>query len=156
MTFFVALESQSDNVDVPAGASTTASAVFARTLALRSGCLAVGRRYARYVRGAAAPVLSVFAGMPKAEGAVAWEAWHGQEISEKKGGFFVDLFVRVSDQVAVNTCKQLGYGVYWAVLEYCSASSGETGAYRRKALSRDTEKKSVIPLPHSLRPEDTE
>uniref|UniRef100_A0A8C0SE30 N-alpha-acetyltransferase 20 n=1 Tax=Canis lupus familiaris TaxID=9615 RepID=A0A8C0SE30_CANLF len=71
--------------------------------------------------------------MGKAEGSVAREEWHGhitalsvapefrrlvlaaklmellEEISESKGGFFVDLFVRVSNQVAVNTYKQLGY-----------------------------------------------
>ncbi|KAF1482828.1 N-alpha-acetyltransferase 20, partial [Megadyptes antipodes antipodes] len=43
----------------------------------------------------------------------------------KKGGFFVDLFVRVSNQVAVNMYKQLGYSAYRTVLEYYSASSGE-------------------------------
>ncbi|XP_010184122.1 PREDICTED: N-alpha-acetyltransferase 20, partial [Mesitornis unicolor] len=76
-----------------------------------------------------------------------------------KGGFFVDLFVRVSNQVAVNMYKQLGYSVYRTVLEYYSASSGEPDedAYdMRKALSRDMEKKSIIPLPHPVRPEDIE
>ncbi|XP_010022487.1 PREDICTED: N-alpha-acetyltransferase 20 [Nestor notabilis] len=121
--------------------------------------------------------------MGKAEGSVAREEWHGhvtalsvapefrrlglaaklmellEEISEKKGGFFVDLFVRVSNQVAVNMYKQLGYSVYRTVLEYYSASSGEPDedAYdMRKALSRDAEKKSIIPLPHPVRPEDIE
>lgn len=37
----------------------------------------------------------------------------------------MDLFVRVSNQVAVNMYKQLGYSVYRTVLEYYSASSGE-------------------------------
>ncbi|XP_010632482.1 N-alpha-acetyltransferase 20 isoform X2 [Fukomys damarensis] len=113
--------------------------------------------------------------MGKAEGSVAREEWHGhvtalsvapefrrlglaaklmellEEISERKGGFFVDLFVRVSNQVAVNMYKQLGYSVYRTVIEYYSASNGEPDedAYdMRKALSRDTEKKSIIPLPH--------
>ncbi|XP_026545784.1 N-alpha-acetyltransferase 20 [Notechis scutatus] len=121
--------------------------------------------------------------MGKAEGSVAREEWHGhvtalsvapefrrlglaaklmellEEISERKGGFFVDLFVRVSNQVAVNMYKQLGYSVYRTVLEYYSASSGEPDedAYdMRKALSRDKEKKSIIPLPHPVRPEDIE
>ncbi|NXT51120.1 NAA20 acetyltransferase, partial [Pluvianellus socialis] len=128
-------------------------------------------------------MLCVFTVMGKAEGSVAREEWHGhvtalsvapefrrlglaaklmellEEISEKKGGFFVDLFVRVSNQVAVNMYKQLGYSVYRTVLEYYSASSGEPDedAYdMRKALSRDTEKKSIIPLPHPVRPEDIE
>uniref|UniRef100_A0A8D1T561 N-alpha-acetyltransferase 20 n=2 Tax=Sus scrofa TaxID=9823 RepID=A0A8D1T561_PIG len=121
--------------------------------------------------------------MGKAEGSVAREEWHGhvtalsvapefrrlglaaklmellEEISERKGGFFVDLFVRVSNQVAVNMYKQLGYSVYRTVIEYYSASNGEPDedAYdMRKALSRDTEKKSIIPLPHPVRPEDIE
>ncbi|VCW58614.1 unnamed protein product [Gulo gulo] len=87
--------------------------------------------------------------MGKAEGSVAREEWHGhvtalsvapefrrlglaaklmellEEISERKGGFFVDLFVRVSNQVAVNMYKQLGYSVYRTVIEYYSASNGE-------------------------------
>ncbi|NXB54375.1 NAA20 acetyltransferase, partial [Leucopsar rothschildi] len=132
---------------------------------------------------AALLMLCMFTVMGKAEGSVAREEWHGhvtalsvapefrrlglaaklmellEEISEKKGGFFVDLFVRVSNQVAVNMYKQLGYSVYRTVLEYYSASSGEPDedAYdMRKALSRDIEKKSVIPLPHPVRPEDIE
>ncbi|XP_069090438.1 N-alpha-acetyltransferase 20 [Ambystoma mexicanum] len=121
--------------------------------------------------------------MGKAEGSVSREEWHGhvtalsvapefrrlglaaklmellEEISERKGGFFVDLFVRVSNQVAVNMYKQLGYSVYRTVIEYYSASNGEPDedAYdMRKALSRDTEKKSIVPLPHPVRPEDIE
>lgn len=45
--------------------------------------------------------------------------------SLRKGGFFVDLFVRVSNQVAVNMYKRLGYSVYRTVIEYYSASNGE-------------------------------
>ncbi|XP_055561973.1 N-alpha-acetyltransferase 20-like [Falco cherrug] len=119
----------------------------------------------------------------KAEGSVAGEEWLGRvtalsvapefqrlglaaklmellgEISGKKGGFFVDLFVSVSNRVAVNMYKQLGSRVYRTVSERYSASSGEPDedAYdTRKALCRDTEKKSIIPLPHPVRPEDNE
>ncbi|NXA62689.1 NAA20 acetyltransferase, partial [Mohoua ochrocephala] len=140
-------------------------------------------RAVHHSKCAAVLTLCMFTVMGKAEGSVAREEWHGhvtalsvapefrrlglaaklmellEEISEKKGGFFVDLFVRVSNQVAVNMYKQLGYSVYRTVLEYYSASSGEPDedAYdMRKALSRDTEKKSVIPLPHPVRPEDIE
>ncbi|GAB0185181.1 N-alpha-acetyltransferase 20 [Grus japonensis] len=72
-------------------------------------------------------MLRTFAVTGRAEGSVAGEERHGhvparsvapefrrlgsaaklmalpEEISEKKGGFFVDLFVRVSNQAAVNT-----------------------------------------------------
>lgn len=37
----------------------------------------------------------------------------------------MDLFVRVSNQVAVNMYKRLGYSVYRTVIEYYSASNGE-------------------------------
>ncbi|NXI92281.1 NAA20 acetyltransferase, partial [Psophia crepitans] len=117
----------------------------------------------------------------KAEGAVAArEEWHGRvtalsvapefpwlgsatermelpkDISEK-GGFFIHLFVGVSNQVGVNTCKQRGDGVCRTALEHCSASSRgereEAACDTRKALSRDAEKKSVVPLPHPVREE---
>ena len=35
-----------------------------------------------------------------------------EEISEKKHCFFVDLFVRVSNSVAINMYKALGYTIY--------------------------------------------
>eukprot|EP01134_Creolimax_fragrantissima_P004832 CFRG4832T1 len=72
-------------------------------------------------------------------------------------GYFVDLFVRKSNEVAIDMYKKLGYTVYRRVLGYYSASidSGEEDAYdMRKALPRDKEKKSVIPLDHPVRPED--
>ncbi|NXW06812.1 NAA20 acetyltransferase, partial [Fregetta grallaria] len=97
---------------------------------------------------ATALMLCMFAVVGKAEGSVAREEWHGhvaalsvapefqrlglaaklmellEEISEKVD-FFVDLFVRVSNKVAVSMYKQLGYSVYCTVLKYYSASSGE-------------------------------
>lgn len=122
--------------------------------------------------------------MGKAEGSVPREEWHGhvtalsvapefrrlglaaklmemlEEISERKEGFFVDLFVRVSNQVAVNMYKRLGYSVYRTVIEYYSANNNgdpDEDAYdMRKALPRDKEKKSIIPLPHPVRPEEIE
>lgn len=51
----------------------------------------------------------------------------------------------------------MAYSVYRRVKEYYSASNGEPDedAYEmRKALSRNSEKKFIIPLPHSVRPED--
>lgn len=81
-----------------------------------------------------------------------------EEISEKKSCYFVDLFVRVSNSVAITMYHKLGYVVYRTVVDYYSgggSTSDEGGgtvtededAYdMRKALSRDTDKKSVIPL----------
>lgn len=58
-------------------------------------------------------------------------------LSCRKGGFFVDLFVRVSNQVAVNMYKRLGYSVYRTVIEYYSASNGEPDedAYGRSSFT---------------------
>mmetsp|Transcript_23162 Transcript_23162/g.71196 ORF Transcript_23162/g.71196 Transcript_23162/m.71196 type:complete len:174 (+) Transcript_23162:98-619(+) len=70
------------------------------------------------------------------------------------GAYFVDLFVRVSNGVAVGMYERLGYSVYRRVLGYYS---GEEDAFdMRKALSRDVHKTSIVPLPHPVLPEDLE
>lgn len=75
-----------------------------------------------------------------------------EDVSEKKRCFFVDLFVRVSNQIAITMYQQLGYIIYRTVLEYYS---GDENAYdMRKALKRDVHKKSVVPLSNPVRPED--
>eukprot|EP00794_Sanderia_malayensis_P017558 gene17558-19309_t len=128
--------------------------------------------------------------MGKAEGSVQNEHWHGhvtaltvspefrrlglaakfmkelELISEQKKAFFVDLFVRVSNTVAVEMYKKFGYIVYRTVLQYYSGDP-EEDAYEvnftctsisdmRKALSRDVSRRSVIPLKDPVRPEDVE
>lgn len=50
-----------------------------------------------------------------------------------KSGFFIHLFVRASNQVAVNTWKQWGCSVCWTVLEQ-QASNAETGEAACKSL----------------------
>lgn len=42
-----------------------------------------------------------------------------------KNGFFVDLFVRVSNVVAISMYKSLGYVVYREILDYYSGSEEE-------------------------------
>ncbi|KAH8298614.1 hypothetical protein KR018_010856 [Drosophila ironensis] len=68
-----------------------------------------------------------------------------EDISEKKRAYFVDLFVRKSNQVAINMYTNLGYIVYRTILEYYSGDQDEDAYDMRKALSRDVNKKSVIP-----------
>lgn len=91
----------------------------------------------------------------------------------------MDLFVRVSNKVAIKMYQQLGYIVYRTVLEYYSGDPDEDAYgnnfhiiytlklpkkfYRkhfftdmRKALSKDVKKKSVIPLTHPVRPEEVD
>ncbi|KAL6045365.1 N-acetyltransferase 5 [Balamuthia mandrillaris] len=72
-----------------------------------------------------------------------------EEVSEKThNGYFVDLFVRVSNNVAVEMYKKFGYSIYRQVRGYYS---GEEDAYdMRKPLPRDVEKKSVRPLERML------
>ena len=70
----------------------------------------------------------------------------------RKRCFFVDLFVRISNAVAITMYSNIGYIVYRTVLEYYS---GDENAFdMRKALKRDTEKRSMIPIQNPVRPED--
>jgi len=69
-----------------------------------------------------------------------------EDISEAKKCYFVDLFVRVSNLVAIKMYHQLGYVVYRTVLQYYSGETDEDAYDMRKALPRDRDKKSMIPL----------
>lgn len=81
-----------------------------------------------------------------------------EEVSEKiYDTYFVDLFVRVSNSVAIKMyasidCRyeQFGYTVYRRVIDYYTGPSEEDAFDMRKALPRDIEKKSVIPLRHPV------
>jgi N-terminal acetyltransferase B complex catalytic subunit len=63
---------------------------------------------------------------------------------QKKRAHFVDLFVRVSNQVTINMYRLLGYTlvVYRAVLEHYSGDPDEDGFDTRKALPRDIKKRN--------------
>lgn len=78
-----------------------------------------------------------------------------EEVSEVLyNGYFVDLFVRVSNKLAQLMYENIGYVVFRRVLGYYS---GDEDAYdMRKAMKRDVKKLSVIPLKHSVLPEDLE
>jgi N-terminal acetyltransferase B complex catalytic subunit len=65
-------------------------------------------------------------------------------------GYFVDLYVRASNAVAIDFYARRGYVKYRQVIGYYA---GEEDAFdMRKALSRDPEKKSEVPLPHPVYP----
>ena len=69
-------------------------------------------------------------------------------------GFFVDLFVRASNSLAIAMYYNLGYTVYRRVLGYYS---GEEDAFdMRKAMSRDSKKASVVPLNRPIYPQELE
>ncbi|KAK9945294.1 hypothetical protein M0R45_010816 [Rubus argutus] len=69
-------------------------------------------------------------------------------------GYFVDLFVRASNTPAIKMYEKLGYIIYRRVLRYYSGE--EDGLDMRKALSRDVEKKSIIPLKRPVTPDELE
>lgn len=52
----------------------------------------------------------------------------------RKRAFFVDLFVRVSNKIAINMYTQLGYIVYRTVLEYYSGDTEEDAYGKRYYL----------------------
>ena len=60
--------------------------------------------------------------------------------------YFVDLFVRESNSNAIKMYEGMGYSVYRRVLEYYSGFRTEDGLDLRKALSRDPNKLSQVPL----------
>ena len=67
-----------------------------------------------------------------------------ERVSEWDHGYFVDLFVRESNTLAIGMYKKLGYSIYRQVIGYYS---GEEDAFdMRKALSRDPDQKSCVPL----------
>ncbi|KAH0521554.1 N-alpha-acetyltransferase 20 [Microtus ochrogaster] len=89
--------------------------------------------------------------MGKAEGSVAREEWHGHVTALSVAPEFRHLGLAAKHMELLEEISERK--------EYYSASNGEPDedAYdMRKALSRDTEKKSIIPLPHPVRPEDIE
>ena len=56
------------------------------------------------------------------------------ELFFRKDAFFVDLFVRMSNNVAVDMYKQLGYVIYRRVLEYYSGDPDED-AFGKNSIS---------------------
>lgn len=112
--------------------------------------------------------------MGKVEGSIKRELWHGhvtavtvapdfrrlgvasmlmdalESITEHvHNGFFVDLFVRMSNKVAIGMYEKMGYVVYRQIYQYYG---DEDGYDMRKAMPRDIHKKSMIPLKHIVLP----
>lgn len=78
-----------------------------------------------------------------------------EEITETvHNGFFVDLFVRASNKVAINMYQQLGYVVYRRVLLYYNGT--EDGFDMRRAMKRDEQKQSMIPFGRPVQPNELE
>ena len=68
--------------------------------------------------------------------------------------FFVDLFVRPSNKIAVDMYRSLGYKVYRTVEQYYT---GEEDAYdMRKSMPRDTEKETMVAKKDHIKPWELE
>jgi N-terminal acetyltransferase B complex catalytic subunit len=77
--------------------------------------------------------------------------------------YFVDLFVRASNHLAISMYEKFGYVTYRRVLDYYSSGGilsseveTEDALDMRKALPRDVNQESTVPLDHPVRPEDLE
>jgi N-terminal acetyltransferase B complex catalytic subunit len=68
--------------------------------------------------------------------------------------YFVDLFVRVSNEVAIGMYKRLGYQVHRRVLGYYSSGPAEDGFDMRKPLARDNLKSSAVPMERPVKPDE--
>lgn len=69
--------------------------------------------------------------------------------------YFVDLFVRESNKLAIGMYQALGYVVYRVVLKYYSTDE-ENAFDMRKSMTLDPDKESMVPLPHPIHPADLE
>jgi N-terminal acetyltransferase B complex catalytic subunit len=76
-----------------------------------------------------------------------------EDVSEKiYNAFFVDLFVRCSNEVAIGMYKRLGYQVYRRILGYYSSGPAEDGFDMRKPLKDD--RKCMVPLGRPVQPSE--
>mmetsp|Transcript_29152 Transcript_29152/g.69410 ORF Transcript_29152/g.69410 Transcript_29152/m.69410 type:complete len:176 (-) Transcript_29152:275-802(-) len=76
--------------------------------------------------------------------------------SQVYNAYFVDLFVRASNSLAISMYEKFGYIKYRRVLGYYSGDDPEDAWDMRKALERDKEKKSTIPLGRPIHPSELE
>lgn len=70
--------------------------------------------------------------------------------------FFVDLFVRASNALAIDMYQKFGYVQYRRVLGYYSGEDPEDAFDMRKALPRDHDQGSVVPMDRPVKPEELE
>ncbi|KAG0243779.1 N(alpha)-acetyltransferase 20, NatB catalytic subunit [Actinomortierella wolfii] len=67
-----------------------------------------------------------------------------ESVSEQTyDGYFVDLFVRRSNRVAIDMYKRFGYSVYRTVVNYYQGDNVEDAFDMRKPLKRDVKRESI-------------
>lgn len=78
-----------------------------------------------------------------------------EDVSEKVyNGYFVDLYVRASNEVAIGMYKRFGYSIYRRVIKYYSGGPEEDAFDMRRALPRDVNRKSIIPMDRPVLPSE--
>lgn len=75
--------------------------------------------------------------------------------TQRHNGYFVDLFVRKSNDVAIGMYRHMGYEVYQVVDRYYSEPE-EDSYDMRKSMPRDVEKVTMQPTGKTIRPRDLE
>lgn len=73
---------------------------------------------------------------------------------EVYNGFFVDLFVRSSNALAISMYTHFGYTTFRRVLGYYG--SEEDALDMRKAMPRDVLRESVVPMTRPITPAELE
>ncbi|KAL1235812.1 N-alpha-acetyltransferase [Trichinella pseudospiralis] len=77
-----------------------------------------------------------------------------EDVSEKKNAYYVDLYVRVSNRLAVDIYLSQGYALYRRVIGYYSGDQEEDAYDMRKALSIDVTKQSLETSKRSVHPDE--
>ena len=83
-----------------------------------------------------------------------------EAVSEyRHNAFYVDLFVRPSNEVAIAMYRHFGYEIYRTIEKYYSGGpkrKSENSHDMRKSLSRDPEKELMQPTGKLIKPEELE
>ena len=79
---------------------------------------------------------------------------HLERVSEERKCYYVDLFVRQSNTLAIAMYETFGFIQYRKILQYYSGPQQENAFDMRKSLSMDKEKKAMIPLKNPVHCDD--
>ena len=77
-----------------------------------------------------------------------------EELTAKRKGWYVDLFVKKSNDIAVAMYRNLGYTVYQEVKNYYSGPNPENCYDMRKRMPRDVKKEIVVKTGKIINPRD--
>ncbi|KRY51065.1 N-alpha-acetyltransferase 20 [Trichinella britovi] len=77
-----------------------------------------------------------------------------EDVSEKKNAYYVDLYVRVSNRLAVDIYLSQGYALYRRVIGYYSGDQEEDAYDMRKALPIDVTQQSLVTSKRSVHPDE--